>query len=108
MIFEANPENAQRAAGIKIMCLVAHLECVIDLVEDLSFHPEVHKFKHKKLAENFKSEAGITMKNLLYAFKTKEMQNTDDIQLDVFAMIKKIKEINMHALANTIEDLNED
>jgi len=101
MTFEENSDNAQRAAGVKIMCLVAHLECVIDLIEDLSFHPEVHKFKQKKVAELFKTESGITMKNLLYAFKTPAMQNTDDIQLEVFAMIKKIKELNMEAIHNT-------
>lgn len=107
MTFNPESETDQMAAGVKIMCLVAHLECAIDLIEDLSFHPEVHKFKYKKLAENFKYEAGITMKNLLYAFKTPVMDNTDDIQLEVFAMIKKIKEINMHALSNTIEEINE-
>lgn len=107
MTFEQYSENTQRAAGVKLMCLSAHLECIIDLIEDLSFHPEVHKFKQKKVAEQFRTEAGITLKNILYAFKTPEMQNTDEIQLDVFAMIKKIKEINMNALADTIDELNE-
>lgn len=105
--FEEIPENFQRTAGLKLMVLSAHLECVIDLVEDLKFHPEVYKFKQKKVAEAFKTEAGLTLKNMLYAFKSDDYDNTDDIQLEVFAMIKKIKEINMQALSNSIEEINE-
>lgn len=107
MTFEDIPENFQRTVGLKLMVLSAHLECVIDLIEDLKMHPDVHKFKHKKVAEAFKTEAGLTLKNMLYAFKSPEMNNTDDTQLEVFAMIKKIKEINMQALSNSIEEINE-
>jgi hypothetical protein len=108
MTFEDIPENFKRTAGLKLMVLSAHLECVIDLIEDLKFHPEVYKFKQKKVAEQFKAEAGVTLKNILYAFKSSEIDNTDDIQLEVFAMIKKIKEINMQALSNSIVEINED
>lgn len=107
MIFEEMPQTVQKQVGLKLMCLIAHLECAIDLVDELSFHPEVHRFKQKKSAETFKTEAGLTLKNLLYAFKSKDMDNTDAIQLDVFAMIKKIKELNMEAISNTSEELYE-
>ena len=107
MTFEEIPENTQRTIALKLMCLCAHLDCAIDLAYELDFHPFVKTFRHDKSSEKFKKEAGIALQNLLYAFKTPDMTNTDEIQLEVFAMIKKIKEINMLALKNSIEEIKE-
>lgn len=107
MIFEETPKKEQRKVALKLMCLMAHLECAIDLAYELDFHPFVRTFHHNKSSEKFKKEAGVALKNTLYAFKSDQIENTDDIQLEVFAIIRQIKELNMEAINNTSLEIND-
>mgnify|MGYP000128969689 CR=1 FL=1 len=115
MIFEETPQEVQRVATIKLMCLLSHLECAIDLAEELDFHPDVKRLRETKTSERFKRAAGIALKDILYNFKSPGLTDhngtlitsNDDIQIEVFGIIKKMKELNMEAMVNTIEDVNE-
>lgn len=115
MKFEELPPEDRRKISLKLLFLVAHLECSINLMDELSFHPEVHKFKYKKSANVFKDQAGIALKNILYDFKDESfldengnpVSNTDDIQLQAFKIMDKVVELNIEAVNILAAEINE-
>jgi len=91
MEFQDLPLQTKREKAFKVMYLMAHLECVIDMIEELSFQPDINKFSFKRAAKNCSSESATVLKNIMYdpGIDSSEMNLA---QLQHFDIIKRIKD----------------
>jgi len=91
MEFQDLPLQTKREKAFKVMYLMAHLECVLDMIEELSFQPDIYKFSFKKSLKSCSSESAIVLKNIMYdpGINSSEMNLA---QLQHFDIIKRIKD----------------
>ncbi len=115
MNFEDLSKEKRRELSVKLMFLLGYLENAIDIADELSCHPSIHKFNFKKTSNNFRDAAGVLLKEVLYDFKGEHFHddegnritNTDDIQKEAFVIIEQIKKLNKIAIEELCAELNE-
>lgn len=115
MKFQDLPDEKRRQLITKLLFLISHLECALDIVDELTFHPSVYRFNYKRTSNAFRDAAGQILKEVLYDFKHEHftdengnrVTNTDDIQLESFKITERVKLMNRETIDAMVAELNE-